>query len=124
VAGDDAGAPRSRPHDRIERGDGRRVEVGQRLVEQQQLGLVQDRPAHRRALHHPARQRAHGVIGAGAEPHLLEQLAHAALRHSVQPAVVAQVLARGQVAIEQRIVAQQPDPPPDRPGVARQLAAE
>ena len=45
-------------------------------------------------------------------------------RHVVQPRVEAQVLARGQVAVEQRLVGEQPDPPAHRPALARQRAPE
>ena len=56
----------------------RRVEVGPRLVEQQQLGLVQHRAADRQPLHHPARQLANGLLGAALHAdrrqHLLDPL--------------------------------------------------
>ena len=42
----------------------------------------------------------------------------------VQAGVEGEVLAAGQVAIEERLVAQVADPPPQLPGLARQIAAE
>jgi hypothetical protein len=42
----------------------------------------------------------------------------------VQLGVVAQVLAAGQLAVEQRVVAQVADPPARRPRVVRQLVAQ
>src|ERR1051326_6127502 len=46
-----------------ERFRGAAVESGERLVEQQHLRIVHERPRHRRALHEAARQRAHRTIG-------------------------------------------------------------
>ena len=43
---------------------------------------------------------------------------------AVQARVEAQVLARGQVAVEQRLVAEEADPPAHGPALARQRAAE
>ena len=45
-------------------------------------------------------------------------------RDPVQAGVVAEVLARGQLAVEQGFMGQQADPPPHRPGIPGDLAAE
>ena len=51
-----------------------RVEPGRRLVEQQQLGLVDERPRDREPPLHAARQRIDAVVAPVAELHELEQL--------------------------------------------------
>ena len=61
-----AGRSAARPRPR------RRVEVGERLVEQQQLGLVQHGAADRHALDHAARERAHRLVGAARQPDRVE----------------------------------------------------
>ena len=53
---------------------GLRVEAGRRLVEQQQLGLVDQRPGDREPPLHAARQRLDPLVGPVAELHELEQL--------------------------------------------------
>ena len=102
---------------------GARVEVRQRLVEQQQLGLVQRGAADRHPLGHAARQRPHRLVGPRAQPDLVEQRLHPRLGHAVQPRVEAQVLARGELAVEQRVVREQADPPAHRPAVGGQRRA-
>ena len=65
----------ARAPDQRRDGAGRaRVEVGERLVEQQQLRLVQQRPADRHPLGHAARQRAHRLVAAARHADRLEQL--------------------------------------------------
>ena len=100
------------------------VEVGARLVEQQQLGLVQHGPRHRQPLHHAARELAHRVVGAALHAHRLEQLVDPRRRHVVQARVVAQVLAPAQVAVEQRLVTEVAHPAGQLPALARELGAE
>ena len=94
-----------------------RIEVRARLVEQQQLGVVQHGPGDRHALHHPTGECPQRLVGAVCEPHGREHLLDAILPHAVQARVEAQVLARGQLAVEQRLVAEQPDAPAHGPGV-------
>ena len=113
----------ARADQRLDRAGGARVEVGERLVEQQQLGLVQDRAADRHALGHAARQRAHRLVAAPRHPDRVEQRLDPRRRHAVQPRVEAQVLPRGEVAVEQRVVRQQPDAPAHRPALARAARA-
>ena len=86
-------------------------------------GLVQDGAADREALDHPARERAQRLVGARApsRPRSSSSSTRAA-RHAVQPRVEAQVLARRQLAVEQRLVREQPDPPAHRPALVGQLA--
>ena len=116
--------PAGRPISGSTAARGARVEVGERLVEQQQLGLVQHRPADRHPLHEAARERPQRLVGAVGEPDLREQRLGAAGVDAVQARVEAEVLARGERAVEQRLVGEQADPPAHRPAVARQLGAE
>ena len=88
----------------------RGVEVGARLVEQQQLGVVQHGARDRDPLHHSAGERAHGFGGAREHAHCVEQLLDPREADAVQARVEAQVLARGELAVEQRLVAEQADP--------------
>jgi hypothetical protein len=88
-----------------------RVERRERLVEHEQLGLVQQRAAEREPLRHPARVRR-DTLG----PHVPEAVAleqHpdplAPLRYAVEPAVEVEVLEGGQIAVEQRLVPEVPE---------------
>ena len=84
------------------------VERGERLVEDEQLRLVQERAAEREPLRHPARVRRDALGADVPEAVALEQHPDplAPLRHAVEPAVEVEVLDRGQVAVEQRLVAE------------------
>ena len=70
VAGDHARAPRARPISGSTSSAAAGSRLRARLVEQQQLGVVQHRAAHGDALDHPARQRAHRLVGAPRQPDL------------------------------------------------------
>ena len=99
------------------------VEVGVGLVEQQQLGLVQDAAADRQPLAHPGRELGDPLVGAALHPDRGEQLLDPRLgaprRDPVQAGVEAQVLAAAEVAVEQRLVAEVADPAAQLPGLAR-----
>ena len=77
VARDDAGPARRAPDERLEQRGGGRVEVGERLVEEQQLGVVQHRARGRDALDHPARQDGDRVVRPRRHPDGLEDLVDA-----------------------------------------------
>ena len=115
VAGDTRVRPAA-PDQRLEQLGRRGVEVGARLVEQQQLGVVQHRARDGDALHHPARQRPHGVVGARPQP----DGARAARRRARAATPCSRAWKRrfsraGQLAVEQRLVAEEADPPAHRP---------
>ena len=78
------------------------VERGERLVEHEQLGIVQQRAAEREPLHHPARVRGDALVADVPEPEALEQHPDplAPLRHAVEAPVEVEVLERGQLAVE------------------------
>ena len=82
------------------------VERGERLVEDEQLGVVEQRPAEREPLRHPARERRDALVARLPEAEALEQHADplAPLRHAVEPAVEVEVLERGQLAVDERLV--------------------
>ena len=88
------------------------VERGERLVEHEQLGVVQQRPAEREPLHHPTRERGDALGPRLPEPEPLEQHPDplAPLRHAVEPPVELEVLERGQLAVDQRLVAEVAEP--------------
>jgi len=54
VADDHPRAPGGAPEQRLDQLARGRVEIRARLIQQQQLGIVQQRAADRDALHHPA----------------------------------------------------------------------
>src|SRR5450432_899729 len=86
----------------------RGIERRRRLVEQQELGLVQEGAREREALGHAARERARRRVGGDvAEADALEHLAGAlgGTRQAVQLGEEPQVLARRQIAVEPGIVA-------------------
>src|SRR6058998_1301421 len=90
------------------------VERLERLVEEQQLRLVQQRAAEREPLEHPARERPRAVVADLPEPEALEEHADplAALRNPVEPAEEVQVLDRRQLAIHEWLVREEADRAP------------
>ena len=82
------------------------VERRVRLVEEQQARVVEERPAEREPLRHPARERRDPLVPRVPQPVALEQHPDplAPLRHAVEPAVELQVLERGQLAVDERLV--------------------
>src|SRR5690242_13293697 len=88
------------------------VERAERLVEEQQVGVVQQRAAERKPLEHPARERLGAAVARLPEAEALEQHPDplAPLGHPVEAAVQVEVLERGQLAVDQRLVAEVPDP--------------
>ena len=128
VAGDHACSPPGRictgADQRLDQLDRRGVEVCAWLVEQQQLGVVQRRPGHGGTLHHPAREVFSGSSARSAQRHGVEQLLDALCADAVQARVKAQVLARGQLAVQQRLVPEQPDAPAHGPRLLGEARAE
>ena len=88
-----------------------RVEARVRLVEEDHLGLVQQRAGDREPLEHAARERAHQVEPAVVELDGREQLVDAVLRvvDAVQVGEELEVLLGGEVGVEQRVVADEAD---------------
>ena len=78
------------------------VEAGERLVEQEQLGLVQERAAEREPLHHAAREVGYARAPLVPEAEALEQHADALapLADAVEASVELEVLERRQLAVE------------------------
>ena len=81
-----------------------RVEARGRLVEEQHVGVVHDRPRHHQPLRHAARQLVDVRRGPVREPELLEQLARPCVRvaraHAEVAAVEVQVLGDVERAVE------------------------
>ena len=82
------------------------VEAGERLVEEHELRLVQQHAAEREPLQHPARERARALVARVPETEPLEQHADplAPLGHAIEPPVQVEVLERGQLAVDERLV--------------------
>src|SRR2546421_25004 len=78
---------------RVEQARPGSVQPAVRLVEQQETRLVEERPAERESLRHPAREGADALVAGVPEAKALEQHADslAALRHPVEPSVQAEV---------------------------------
>ena len=82
------------------------VQRAERLVEQQQVGVVKEGAAEREPLEHPAREGA-GALGSSLpETEALEQHADSLppLGHAVQASVEVEVLERGQLTVDERLV--------------------
>ena len=128
VGHDDAGAA-GRGEQGVHQRGGLGVEVRARLVEQEQLGLVQERAADGHALRHAGREVAKQLGAVAAHADAVEKLGDARPGAAVdvepvQAGVEAQVLRDREVAVEQRLVAEVAEPPANAPRLARQLAAE
>ena len=81
-----------------------------RLIQQQQLGPREHRPRSGHALHHPARELAQRLVRARGHPDGEQRPPRTRrLAERVQARVKAQVLARRELAIEQRVVAEPAD---------------
>jgi hypothetical protein len=98
-------------------GDAERIDRGRRLVEDQDVRILDQGVGDAEALKHAARVRLGEVIAAGGEPDLVEDLVDRRLclgaRDPVERRGVAQVLAAGQVAVEADGVRQVADAPLD-----------
>ena len=94
-------------------GDG--VERGERLVHQQQLAVLGERPGHRHALAHPAGELVHPLPVRPAEAYEFEQPLRlrpaVRLRYPAQPQGEFDVLARGQPREEGVLLEHQGRPP-------------
>src|SRR5438105_6036918 len=87
------------------------VETGERLVEDQQLRLVQERPAEREPLELAAGERRGPLSSRLPEAEALEQHPDplAPLGHAVEPPVEIEVLERRQLAVDERLVREEAD---------------
>ena len=91
------------------------VDAEGRLVEDQQLGVVQQRAPEREAPPQAARERA-GPVPRGPRAPQLRHLRHApvAVRHAEEVGREAEVLADGELVVERRLLRDDPDPAADR----------
>ena len=107
---------------------GLRIETGRRLVEQQQLGFVDQRAGDRQAPLHAARQRLDLAVGALAELDELEQLGGTTLalgaRDVEEAPVDHEVLGDGQLTVELVLLGYDAESGTDRPTFASRVAAE
>src|SRR6185436_7461172 len=89
----------------------RLVERVARLVENQQLGVVQERPAERQALQHSARIGARPLRASLPEPEALEQHPDplAPFGHPVETAIEVKVLDRRQLPVDERLMCEVAD---------------
>src|SRR5206468_234217 len=124
VAGDDAGSS-GRPADqRLDELAGRRVEVRPGLVKQEHVWVMEDRPADGQPLDHPPRERPHRLVGPPSHADGIQHLVDPLAADPVEARVVAEVLPAGQVPVEERLMPEQADSPPDRPVLLGQPVAE
>src|SRR5438067_3252304 len=88
------------------------VEAAERLVEHVELGLVQEGAAEREPLQHPARERAGTLRTRVPELEPLEQHPDplAPFGHAIEPPVEVGVLEGRQLAVHERLVADEPEP--------------
>jgi hypothetical protein len=89
---------------------------------------VEDAAADREPLPHPGRELGDALVGPPLHPDGPQKLLDPGLRRRpldpVQARLEAQVLAAAEVAVEQRLVPEVADPPPQLPRLPRQRAAE
>src|SRR3954454_4479891 len=99
---------------------GRGIERGERLVQQQQPGPVQQRPGDRRALRQPPAEPPGRLVGARPEPRLVERGPGGCQRRrqAVESRGEGQVLHQAEIVVEQRLVGDQAHRPSDIGGVA------
>ena len=123
---DDAAAPRRRRQQLLHGCRGGEVEVRRRLVEQQQLGLGDQRPADRGALAQAGREVSHELGGAVGDARGVEQLldARRPRRETVEARVELEVLAHAELAVEQWLVAEIADAAAGLPSLSRQRSAQ
>ncbi len=115
------GAARGPPDQRLQPLGRGGIEVGARLVEQEQVGVVQRGPGGGQALHHALREVAHRLARAALEADGGQRLVHALGVDPVEARLVDEVLAAAQLAVQQRVVTEVADAAPHPPGLARQL---
>ena len=98
---------------RVEQRRAGRVERVERLVEDQELRLVEEHAAEPEPLAHAAREGRDALVAHLPEPEALEQHADAlaALGHAVERREQMQVLERRQLAVDERLVAEVADRP-------------
>ena len=90
------------------------VERGERLVQDEQVGVVEQRPAQREPLRHATRVRRHALVPRLPEREALEQHpdALAPLRNAIEPSEELEVLDGRELAIDERLVREVADPRP------------
>ena len=105
---------------------GLRVDAGGGLVEQQQLGLVQDGRGQRQALLPAARERAGELVLAVGEAQPLERLGHplAASVHGVDAGDEVEVLLDAEILVEAEALGHVADLALDRPRLLDDVVAE
>ena len=88
-----------------------RVERVEGLVEQQQLGLVEQRAAKREPLRHPAGEGADPLVANPPEAESLQEhpAPLATLLNAVEATVEVEVLERRQLAVDERLVGEEAD---------------
>ncbi len=105
-----------------------RVEPGRRLVEEQHRRARDERRGEVEAAAHAAGVGLRRPVGGVEQLEALEQLAPARLRGGARGAVQApdhrQVLEPGEVLVDRRVLAGEPDPLAQRGGVADDVEAE
>ena len=109
---------------RLDQLAGGRIEVRAGLVEQQQLGRVQDGARDVSRWTMPRLSERTGSSARSRMPTASSSSSTRSRRDPMQARVVDEVLAPGQVAVQQRLVSQQPDAAAHLPALARQRLAE
>ena len=107
---------------------GLRIQAGRRLVQEQDLGLVDQRPGDGEAALHAARQRLDLVIGPLGQLHEVQQprraLGDDGPRQAEVPAVDQEVLPDGQLHVQGVLLRHDAEPGPDRRAVGHRVHAQ
>ena len=109
-------------------GDTDGVDRDRRLVEDQDVGILDQRVGDAQPLPHASRVRVHPGVGPVRQAHLREHVVDLGFgrlaTQAVEPRRVAQVLAAGHAPVEARVVGQVADPPLDAEGIAGGIQAD
>ena len=116
-----------RPEDVAHHAAADRIEPGRRLVEEDEVGLVDDRLREAESLEHSLGESAQATVAMRREPdeidHLGDAVAALRRRDAAEPAVKIHELGRREPIVESKILGKESDPPPDG-DVARRRAED
>src|SRR5262249_13158281 len=125
---DGAAGPRAVVQQVLDLARDRRIEAGQRFVEDQQPGIVQERAGERRLLFHAARKTLAALVAVRPQVEALEQLLARSLDalrvHAPEAADAGEAFDRRELVVEQRLVRHPGDHALGRRRVGERVDAE
>jgi hypothetical protein len=100
-------------HHLVDRAPGRVVQTGRRLVEEQELGIADDRARDRDLLTHPGGERSDALVGDIGQRHAFERPLHEVVVDVEQVGEQLEVLPRGQLLVQTGAMGEQLGAPAD-----------